>query len=132
MVFFSLLALVLASGPPSVARMFGAAIASMLASFSKEQGFAVALLVPVVAPPLSGKRFVQMVVVFGATGLAFILRWKALGGVLLRPGLAPFENLTFAERAAQGLALLFEYARVTFWPHPLLFEYDPRRLLVSG
>jgi hypothetical protein len=132
MAFFSLIALALASGPPSVARMFGAAIAAMAAAFSKEQGFAVALLVPVVAPPVSGKRFVQMLVVFGATGIAFALRWKALGGVLLKPGLAPFESLAFADRAAQGLALLFEYARVAFWPHPLLFEYDARALRVAG
>jgi tetratricopeptide (TPR) repeat protein len=109
-----------------------AAVCAVLAASSKEQGFMLALLVPVVAPPVSGKRLVQMVVVGGALGLAFVARWGVMRGVLLQPGLVVFENLSFAERLAQGSRLFFEYLRLTVWPHPLLFEYDIRALRPDG
>lgn len=124
MTLFSLATLVLASGAEALWRTALAAVLAVLAALSKEQGFALFLLVPVVAPPSSGKRFVQAGVVMTCLGLAFILRFKVIQGLLLEPGLAVFEDLAPAQRPAQGLRLLFEYARATAWPHPLLFEYD--------
>src|SRR4029077_2549325 len=85
-----------------------------------------------VARPVTGKRLVQAILVAGALGLTFIARWKVLGGVLLKPGLAPFEGVGFSDRLAQGLRLLAEYARVTVWPRPLLFEYDTPALRAQG
>jgi hypothetical protein len=132
MTFFALACLALASGPEAVWRTVLAAACAVLAAWSKEQGFALLLVVPVVAPPVSGKRLVQALVVASLLGLAFVLRYGALGGLELKPGIAVFADLGPAERAAQGLRLLFEYARLAVWPQPLLFEYDAAPLRASG
>jgi hypothetical protein len=120
------------AGRPNAWRIASAALLAVLAACSKEQGFVLALLVPCVAPPTTRPRAIQAVAVAAALGLTLALRWSALGGVALEPGLPVFEDYAPARRVAQGFALFFDYVRLVVWPSPLLIEYDPGRIRVEG
>lgn len=111
---------------PGFARIAAPALA-VAAALSKEQGFVLALLLPLM--PFRDLRFRLQLGALAAAGLAavFAWRWYCLGAPGPAPGYQVLQGIGLPDRVPIGLEALSGYLRLLFWPFPLLNEYDEIR-----
>ncbi len=126
MTVFSLLCCFVAQRASSAWKPFGAAICALAAFAAKEQGLAVVFL----AAFMPGIARTDRLRILAAIGIALVVAFVYRGYVVgaLGPsaaGTQVFPELNdFAQRVPYGLAFLWRYVRLMFWPRALINEYD--------
>ena len=127
MALFAIAALLLAMRARTWAHTIPVAACALLSAWSKEQGFVLILLLPLV-PGLHRR---VRTYVFASTALAlvfaFVVRSLVLSGVGPDISQQVYRGVEWGDRLLLGWQALSDYLRLTIWPHPLLNEYDEVR-----
>ncbi len=129
---FAIGALVVAAGPKGSWRGPLAAALAILAAWSKEQGFVLAALLPMLPGLARRDRIARTIWVALGLCAAFAVRWWVVGGVSLAPGMAVLDGFGFGSRCLAGAELLCRYVAMIVWPNPLLVEYDESRIVTGA
>jgi tetratricopeptide (TPR) repeat protein len=124
MTVFALLALVAAQRLRGALRWPACALAAVAAAYSKEQGFVLVALVPLLPGLSRRERVAALATLLAALSAAFAWRWHVLGAPGPGGGMQVLPNATPLELAGFGLHHLGRYVRLLFWPAPLINEYD--------